>query len=71
MPPMQRHSVDAAVLQAMMQRLGKWHAPIKPTALMRRLHAGEYAAASCGLLPWHDDHVSAGKCMTDSLMDDR
>lgn len=45
MPQMRRHSVDAAILQAMMQRLGKWHALTKPTALMRRLHAGEYAAA--------------------------
>lgn len=37
---MRRHSVDAVILQAVMQRLGKWHALIKAAALMRSLRAG-------------------------------
>lgn len=43
---MRRHSVDAVIIQAVMQRLGKWHALIKAAALMRRLRAGE-CAGSC------------------------
>lgn len=43
---MRRNSVDAVIVQAVMQRLGKWHALIKAAALMRRLRAGSVQAAS-------------------------
>lgn len=50
---MWRHSVDAVIVEAMMQRLGKWHALIKAAALMRRSRAGE-CAGSLPMVCCHD-----------------